>query len=449
MARRRVTVLSDLHLGPDGPLSTFREGKALAALIESLTAEWIPEHELILAGDIFDFLQTPDYEGFDVGKAPTRFASILAGGETLPVVAALRSFAARRENRITVLAGNHDPEMLLPPIRTAFERAIQAEVLWADDSPLLARTDKDWPVWGRAITTPAGDLWVVHGDRWDPINAIERDRVEDGMALPTGSQLVYKVLNKIQPDQRWIPELKPEAAVFGLLLYLAPERTLAFLEEHFGLGLNLLIGRVRAKHQLGDLFDGEVPGATPVTAEQTPSLKDELPLQLAQGLKEVFGDDLERATGELETWLSGSDAQMPRADDGHLASHSGIPQALLRVWLEGQRRRASTEDATQDDGMLAAARRFLPTSVVGVIAGHTHGPRAIEEGLRYLNTGTWIPVGVLHEGSIEEVIDDIEAQRWIAESPRTFVVVDIDGDDLDIYLAKGDANGKWTRCDDQ
>ncbi|WP_437994115.1 hypothetical protein [Sorangium sp. So ce145] len=75
-------------------------------------------------------------------------------------------------------------------------------------------------------------MWIVHGDRWDPHNAVHRDALRQAVAtgrpveLPVGSQLVYRVLNQLQPENRWIPELKPELpVVFPLLLYLDPRVT--------------------------------------------------------------------------------------------------------------------------------------------------------------------------------------------------------------------------------
>jgi hypothetical protein len=242
MPRRRAVVLSDLHLGPEGPLATFRDSRALAALLDGLAAPGDPPTELVLAGDVFDFLQTGGYDGFDPARAVERLDAILQGPHA-PVVAALDRFAARPSTEVTLLAGNHDPEMLLPSVREAFERAIHrvGSVRYPDDDPLAPGLGDRWPVWGRALGNAAGSVWVVHGDRWDTHNAIHRDELRRAVVegrefkLPVGSQLVYRVLSRLQPENRWIPELKPELpVVFPLLLYLDARVTLPFLEEHWG-----------------------------------------------------------------------------------------------------------------------------------------------------------------------------------------------------------------------
>jgi UDP-2,3-diacylglucosamine pyrophosphatase LpxH len=139
MALHRAVVLSDLHLGPAGPLATFREGRALARFIAGLAAADEPPTELVLAGDVFDFLQVEGYDGFDAGRAAERLrGEILAGPETAPVVEALRLFGGRGGGEITLLAGNHDPEMLLDDVRLAFEEAIgrRGSVRYPEDEPL-------------------------------------------------------------------------------------------------------------------------------------------------------------------------------------------------------------------------------------------------------------------------------------------------------------------------
>jgi hypothetical protein len=125
-----VIVLSDLHLGPDNLLSTFRDEETLAALFDRFSQEAdAPRTELILAGDLFDFLQTEGYGGFDAARSVERLETILSGRRTAAVIEALRRWAGRPGLEITVLAGNHDPEMLLPAVRS-------------DESPAL---------WGRAV----------------------------------------------------------------------------------------------------------------------------------------------------------------------------------------------------------------------------------------------------------------------------------------------------------
>jgi UDP-2,3-diacylglucosamine pyrophosphatase LpxH len=79
--------------------------------------------ELVLAGDSFDFLQVPGYDGFSATKAAARFGKIAENPGTARVLGALRRLAGRAGVELTVLAGNHDPELLVDSVRDAFARA--------------------------------------------------------------------------------------------------------------------------------------------------------------------------------------------------------------------------------------------------------------------------------------------------------------------------------------
>ncbi len=190
---RRAFVLSDLHLGPGGPLTTFHEDARLAALLE----HWRDREgamELVLAGDIFDFLQVPGYDGFSAKTAAARFETIAKNPGTARVLEALKALAGRAGIEITVLAGNHDPELLVDDVRDAFARAIgraPGTIRWADDQALRPRDGEHPPVWGRALAAPgaesdpAATAWVAHGDRWEPPNYIAREALRAAAAAGT------------------------------------------------------------------------------------------------------------------------------------------------------------------------------------------------------------------------------------------------------------------------
>jgi UDP-2,3-diacylglucosamine pyrophosphatase LpxH len=450
MSPRRAVILSDVHLGPAGPLSTFHEGRALATFIAGLAAAQEPATELVLAGDVFDFLQTEGYDGFRADLAAERFQRILAGPETWPVMDALRTFGRRSGSEITLLAGNHDPEVLLDDVRGAFEQAIgrKGSVRYADDEPLAPGIGDRWPVWGRALGNAAGTVWVVHGDRWDPHNAIHRDALRTAVAeghpvaLPTGSQLVYQVLSQLQPENRWIPELKPEfPVVFPLLLYLDPRVTLPFLEEHWGLTEQLLRGYVNGQLHLGPLFDGDpgTPGSA-VTPELLADVERSLPALLAEAIREEAPGDPDALLAELQTFLAEGPAP---AAEGTLAQHSGTDRVLLRAWLKAARWTERFQDDHGPDGILDAAQRWLPNGLVALVAGHTHGPRRRPgDPPAYYNTGTWTRVGRLPQGPLKDVIDTIEAGQWEAEAPRTFVTVTWDDGPPAVALGRCDAQGR-------
>jgi UDP-2,3-diacylglucosamine pyrophosphatase LpxH len=427
---RRAVVLSDIHLGPEGPLATFRDDAALAAYLWRLEEESVASPtELVLAGDCFDFLQTEGYDGFDPTRAVERFESILKAPHVARVFEALRRFASRPGNEITLLAGNHDPEMLLDDVRRRFEDEIRRRgtVLHADDVPLRHAEGERPPVWGRALA--GGAVWVVHGDRWDPANMIHRDEVRAAVRegrpvkLPAGSHFVFEIMRHIKPLHLWIDELKPEMpTVLLLLYYLAPKLLAQFLRSHYGLTALLVLSKVEARLASGSLFGPEIKGAPT-------DVPDRFAYLIADALRKVPEAERPQLLAQLDARLRGD----PPPAGGTFASHGGLDKLVVRAWLARVREADRFQDPGEPDDVFDAAKPFLPNDLPTLIAGHTHGARARTASRpAYFNTGTWIPVGQIPPGPLEDRIDELEkGPTWPAEAPRTFVQVDlVDGPPL-------------------
>jgi hypothetical protein len=345
------------------------------------------------------------------------------------VIAALGRFAARPNHEITLLSGNHDPELCLPAVRRCFEAAIgrgEGGVRHADDVPLHRAGGDKPPVWGRALGDEGRAVWVVHGDRWDPANMIHRDELRsaarDGQPfkLPAGSHLVFEVLQKIKPQHGWVDELKPEVeAVFPLLLYLAPEQTGRFLLTQYGLSARLIRAMVQAQLNKVVPLLGEAPSPSSPGA---PDLSTAIAGILAEGLRAQPAAAQERLLAELDARLRGE----PEPAAGTFGLRE-LPRFLLGLWLSHVRAADRFQEIDEPDEIPGAAARYLPEGLVALIAGHTHGPRARPD-LRpaYFNTGTWIPVGKIPRGEIGDLIDTLkQGPSWPTESPRTFVQVDL------------------------
>lgn len=461
MSTSQAIVLSDLHLTVEGPLTCFRDGVALGRLLLSVLAEDQPPTELVLAGDCFDFLCGPDYAGFDAARAPDRLEAILRAPQVVPVVEALRR--AARKHELTVLAGNHDPELLLEPVRSVLERHLDrpGRVRWADDQPLRDREGPRPPVWGRALGPPESSIWVVHGDRWDTSNFVDRDQLRERVAqgervdLPPGSRLVYEVLRPLveaRPGlpRRWIVELKPELpAVVLLLLYLDGPRVLSWL----GRGWRAFLGLVRARVRRPDLLAPDDAPAAEADSGQAhdrvsaPSVVEVTADLVATELAELTdAPEAERCLAALGLHLSGEVAPAPAG--ALLADHAGPVRLLLRAWLRAVRRGPRHGSLDADDPTPADARDLLPEGLFALVAGHTHGPR-LHEGLRprYVNTGTWTPIGHLPAGDMRSAIDTLERGDWEVDVPRTFAWIEgLDGAAPQIRLGRCDEQGaiRWS-----
>jgi hypothetical protein len=118
----RLVVISDLHLGGVGPYM-MSQPQQLAAFIEGVPALAASDEalELVIAGDVIDFLAIPDFQSWtpDPQQACAKLRRTL-DGDFAPVFAALaRYLAAHPQHRLTILLGNHDLELGLPAVQQA------------------------------------------------------------------------------------------------------------------------------------------------------------------------------------------------------------------------------------------------------------------------------------------------------------------------------------------
>src|SRR5215471_825452 len=117
----RVLVVSDLHLGDKGSLEDFHHDEAFAAFAAAYGK--LGNTRLILNGDFIDYLQIQPLGALTVLAAVTKTKSVF--DEHRSVLLALANFS-RAGNRVTVVEGNHDIELLFPKVREAFRNAFHA-----------------------------------------------------------------------------------------------------------------------------------------------------------------------------------------------------------------------------------------------------------------------------------------------------------------------------------
>jgi UDP-2,3-diacylglucosamine pyrophosphatase LpxH len=405
----RVIVLSDLHLSTAGA-GGFDEDVALSEFLARLLADGI-ETELVLAGDVFDFLLDPNYGGYDRGQAIPRLARILAAHSQ--VVVALRAFAAQAGNSITLLSGNHDPELLLPEVHAHVAACLGVANL-GEEVELVPKGPHP-AVFGRAVGPVEAPIWIVHGDRWDPDNYIDRATLRETgeLKLPLGSRLVIEVLRGLRVDgYEWVYWLKPEVpAVIPLLLYLDPQRTWACVGQHSGLSARLLVNQLKTIARATGLFG---PGS-----QTDEHVKPAWIHALAETSKTER--DADSLFAELQRTLE--HGHSPARTDS-LAGHGGVKKWLIRAWLEGVRERDRFQATDGPDVLPPRIRATIPPSVSALVVGHTHGARSLSDPT-YVNTGTWLPVAGLPEGDVMEVIDAIERGELRREAPRTYAEISL------------------------
>src|ERR671916_2197734 len=175
-----VVFVSDSHIGGDPGCDGFESPKELQALFEELGRREGPV-ELILAGDLFDFLQIGEIpEGMD------RAAVTISRPEYEGMFAALARFKSGEQKRVVYLPGNHDAEMWWNPKiqKTLKGRGLVDE--FALSYPASFRAEGERKI-----------VYCEHGNQFDPANTIEDYR--DPLDTPLGYHVVTDFTRRIAP----------------------------------------------------------------------------------------------------------------------------------------------------------------------------------------------------------------------------------------------------------
>lgn len=227
--RKIKLVISDLHLGvgkdlPDGTLNTLEEfyfDQKFEEFVNFYTSgEYADcEVELIMNGDIFNFLQI-DYKGHFVGvitepMSVNKMNRIIEGHK--PFFRALRRFSELGQ-KITYIIGNHDQEMLWPRVREVLNEAVGQMVKYKN------------------IVYFFDGVHIEHGHMHEAANRmnpkkffLRKNLPEPILNLPFGShffvdcilklKFVYPHVDKVRPfgkALKWVIFNKTSFAIYGL-----------------------------------------------------------------------------------------------------------------------------------------------------------------------------------------------------------------------------------------
>lgn len=474
MTRRRLYIISDLHLGGAAPsgdhpgfqICTPEMRGHLAAFIRAITppAPDGADIELVIDGDFVDFLaeSSPGEKGEPVFSAlrtdPVAALAALRAliahidgsvGPEARVFDALKGFV-RAGRRLTVLLGNHDIELALPPVRRALTELLTGG----------APARVEFLLNGEAYT--AGPALIEHGNRYDGWNAVHYDglralcskisRGEPGRPFPVqpGSRLVVEVMNPLKQRYRFIDLLKPETqAAIPLLAALEPDVLVKLRPIVSAAEEALRATSVDVLWKTRDVVPGNVsalegldfgvPGAAP-TAPAAETVRATSDLDETRALLEEaegawapppsedgdggvsFGalESLDSAKATLGDWLD-SARSLWRSLAGE-----GIDTLRLRAVRAAFLRQREAIHGTFDVAVeharyLDAARMLAGDDVRVVVFGHTHLPKSISLGERahYLNTGTWVPTMALDARWYDPATPEDEAlaelKRFLAD----------------------------------
>ncbi|MEO7457749.1 MAG: hypothetical protein ABIY52_16065 [Gemmatimonadaceae bacterium] len=435
---RQTYIISDLHLGgvypePGSNDRGFRictHASAVSDFVDALTAKPVdnPAIELIVNGDLVDFLAERDDEGtadawsaftFEQPSARKKLDAIIERDKG--VFDSLARYLAKG-HRLVILLGNHDIELAMPSVRDGLAKALG--VTKGSDYELI-RDGEGYLV---------GDTLVEHGNRYDSFNFVDygklqghcqwisRNQGHESAAFPPppGSQMVANIINPIKLHYKFIDLLKPETgAVVPLLLTLEP-------------GYRGLLGKVsliamQARGAVKLAVTGKAPAPAPAQSapKASPSggFEDDAPMtsDISSGggpmteeaaLKAMLEEHIDADAHELRALAVGEEHLLTSdiSSGGDLVSHIwGMAKLLLSPASDAVHTRldalASAFKSLQDDRTfdqsietapeyLDAATALASNGIKHVVFGHTHMAKKIPlpSGGFYLNSGTWADV---------------------------------------------------------
>lgn len=211
MSQKRIKlVVSDLHLGvgrvlDSGQLNSLEEFYFDEKYVEFLhyytTGRYADyEVELVLNGDIFNFLQV-DYKG--------HYLTVITESITLDIMKriikghalffkAIKDFAAKEGNSVTYIVGNHDQGMLWPSIREYFNEVLGTKVRYKN------------------IVYYFDGVHIEHGHMHEAANRLDprrfflkKDLAEPILNLPFGSHFFLEFVLKIKQTYPHVDKIRP------------------------------------------------------------------------------------------------------------------------------------------------------------------------------------------------------------------------------------------------
>ncbi len=402
---RKVYVISDLHIGGAYPVPGSGDTRGfrlnthvpeLTGFVERLIASAVPgvALELVINGDIVDFLAEasatpPTWVPFspDPDDACRKLEAIVARDR--PFFDALGALL-KAGHRLTVLLGNHDIELGLPPVQAKFKALLGID------------GHSDYEFIGNDQAYVVGDAVLIeHGNRYDGFNTVDYDSLRNIAALmsrrqeaktaykfqaPPGSKMVAWVINPIKEQYRFVDLLMPEnGAVVPLLLALEP-------------GTRDLLAKVAVLDVEAD-HDAHAVPALPVIPKPVPAAAPAPP-----GRTSEFLQTLERDLAEIDRRLAGRDVTVHDDIDRTLglsalltAHKDGDVDARLPALLEAIRalQGDQTFNRSVETGTsyLHAAQSLAYEGKFQVVTyGHTHLAKkvALDNGGTYFNSGAWV-----------------------------------------------------------
>ena len=362
MNHRNLVILSDIHLAVTSQVGLFDADRQLSSFLLHLARQ--EPCRLIFAGDLFEFLSGQPERPLTTDLLDQQLASdtverILASHAE--IFAALAELS-RAGFELTILAGNHDVELILPRVRQLIEQAVGSRVRWL--------------VHGEALRETVGQakILIEHGDLYDDWNRVDYGQLTVANRLatrgadaktaffssPPGSDIVLRFVEPLREQHPWITWIKPEKEALLPILHflLTPRERLRLI--------------TKAKALL--------PKITRVTIEGS-WLRRFQP----QGL--VRGAGSTQPKYDLKSWIR--DVERHQHRDAQEMDRTLLIEKLRKVASQN----GFFDLQTLDQHPEILGKDIYPDADL-VIHGHTHAAKSLQlaTGQLYLNSGTWCPL---------------------------------------------------------
>jgi len=421
MANKVKIIVSDLHLGAGffdldkgNVLEDFVVDSTFARFLHEMKEESEIEgadFELIIGGDMIEFLQVPAVDQFAPRRAypPENYRSSLEEDSARKIdliirghpmfFAALREFIkpANPQRKVTILKGNHDVELYWPAVKERIRQAVYAT--GEERAKLLAFEE---------VCVSREGIYVEHGNQYaEKVNRVDNfeeplDPEREGqLAIPPGSQFVIEFFNQVEWEKWWVDSVKPITAFLWYALALdfpfAVKTLVAFLK----VARILIVGSLAATE-----------------AEQLMrELEDEAQLQV---LSQRYAED--------EVFRREFNARV-----GHLLEAADAPPEVVRTHAIDEfsafNLGKSIIDEIHSALRRAAELKAKETGAQIVVFGHIHDPlcERLESGGFYLNSGTWTWWRDFAEAGLDDWKEFYAApEKFMDEHYLTYARIDYD-----------------------
>jgi UDP-2,3-diacylglucosamine pyrophosphatase LpxH len=390
MGGRIKIIVSDLHLGagfvPENPLEDFGSDDEFAEFLDGIMAESDEKAlnvELIINGDMVEFLQVPAAEAFDptvlYPAASYKTSSEVASTEKMLLViqghltffAALRNFVHPGEPRrsITIIKGNHDVNLYWPAVQDAIRVAVGAT-----GERLGLLTFEERCVSREGIYVEHGNQYVEKVNRFDNFEEPQDPENPGELEMVPGSEFVIDFFNGVEREKWWVDAIKPITALiwygFALDFAFAASVLVSFLR----VAPKLFVGSFAVES------DGGVGDGTGVQM-------DELRLRLEDEAEvATMGDRYARDVSFRREF----DAQLSQI----LHAADAPPEVQVPDAAVGAEALEKAQDITElsDVALRKVAQAKIVTEGAQVVVfGHTHRPLCEQlDGGVHVNCGTWV-----------------------------------------------------------